>query len=176
MLRFYVSALILPLSIGFGFSTHLVSPFLNLIFVPLFFLVIAPLSLVSILIPSLESSAAHLIKLFHSGIHQIAQFLSATDPLLFLHPYVGLLLFIAMLLIFFKNGLSLKTRVFLVGSVFICAFVVGKMHSNTADGVSIRVLDVAQGDALLLDMQGKRVVIDGGGNAGGSRQLKSALF
>jgi competence protein ComEC len=172
----YISCFIFPLSLIFGFSTSFLSPVFNIFIIPLFFLILIPLIICSLLFPSIESFSEILLSLFFNSLSEIFKFMPSLDPLIGLSSGLGILMLLIFFSLFISINLKLRIRLFLILAVLVGSLPLNNLFlQNENQGIRIQMLDIGQGDGILMHMQDKKILIDGGGNIGGERQLRAAV-
>ncbi len=144
-----------PITIKNFYEINLLSPLINLIFVPLFTIIIYPLSLITFFIPKLDYSLSIIIKITESlsnkiSDHAIMLNVAAPSLIVFLIYYI---------LIYF----SLKKIKMIIILILFIFFQIQSIN-NQPYGV-ITFIDVGQGDAILIEWpyRKKVVLIDTGG-------------
>jgi len=100
----YPFILLFPLSTVYGFEIHYLSPFLNLLVIPAFFLILVPMTLISGICSKLEPMAERLLVWFFESLQNLFQILTYRNAL---PPWMGGLLIIFILLIFHPKGFVL---------------------------------------------------------------------
>ena len=145
-----------PITIYNNFSVNLLSPLLNLFFVPFVSLIIFPLSFVVLILSFLNPVYLFLINI----LEQISLFCSKIDifNLILAKPPVLVLLIYYIIIIF-----SLKNK-----KIFIVLFLLIVIHYNIKFfkvSPEVTMLDVGQGDSLLIETSFNKgnILIDTGG-------------
>ena len=147
----------IPILINNFYSINLLSPFINLIFVPFVSFIIFPLILVTFIIPVLSP----ILNLFLKILEYLSLFISKYSfNIILCHiPYYIVILYyviIFIVLINFKKG---KYKYILI--LLIMLFI----HTNVPNlSNEVHFLDVGQGDSILLRLKNKTYLIDTGGN------------
>ena len=141
------------------FSINILSIVLNMFFVPLVSVVIFPLSLLTFIFKFLSPLYIILINILES----LSILCSKIDifEINFAKPSL-LVLIIYLLLSFLSLKYFFKKKYFLIVIYIVILF----FHSNIRyfKGKSITMLDVGQGDSVLLELNDKSIMIDTGGN------------
>lgn len=153
LLSFLVSS---PITIYNNFSINLLSPILNLFFVPFVSLIIFPLSFLIFLLPLFNGVYLFLINV----LEQISLFCSNINyfNFIFARPYIYVILIYYIVIV-----LALKNKKY-----FIILFLIIIIHYNICifkKSLVVTMLDVNQGDCLLISYphnQGN-ILIDTGG-------------
>lgn len=141
------------------FSINLLSPFLNLLFVPLISYLVFPLSILTLCFPLLDPiltfilTIQEMMSLFFAGWHGFVISL----PYL---PMWGMIIFYFILHFVLKNEMK-KRGIFLL----ILFFLIQEAIPYLRGDATMTVLDVGQGDAILLELphQQGNILIDTGG-------------
>jgi competence protein ComEC len=165
---------LVPICGIFRFLIHPFSPLVNILFLPLFFFGVVPLALGSIFVPSLNAMANAATQFFFEGLQSLSTELqyfswkSHSAPVL--SGFV-LMMVVWLLAAQIRFSVRLTSLILAVGSMQLYAFVPGLAES--ARELSVEVLDVGQGDAMLLRMEDLQIVIDGGAV---SHQLEKSVL
>jgi len=172
--------LISPICFVFGLIVHPLSPILNLLIFPVFVFLIFPVAVCSKLIPFGDPCADFLVRTFYTSMNRTSAFLQMHTSTTKWPAYFIIPILISTVVLFALRPIKFKIR-FLSLSILFLTATMGSLlwypfqHSERK-GVEISVLDVGQGDALFISMEDKKIVIDGGGPALGTRQLFPALL
>lgn len=145
----------------FLMDIHLLSPLLNFVALPIFTFVIVPLLVISIPIPRLEVWLDTLFSNLLDFIQSLAEFLMSHSLSINFSPQWGSLVLITLgLLIIFE--IPTMRRVLLIYLVVIGLGFVESLNTEDVNNFRITNIDVGQGDSLLLELEGKKILIDGG--------------
>lgn len=155
-------------------SPHL---YLNLIWLPVLGFLVLPAGFAGIfisLVPGLEWLGS---AFFWTSGHVLNYFISFLDyygQKDLLHPIVTyrpawqhvMAYWLGIMLIIFSPRISMKKRSHLIGIVLlVCLTVLPAVLNSFDEKLKIRILDVGQGQAVILDLPGsKRILVDGGGS------------
>ena len=171
LIQFSLTLLMLPIQL-FAFSSFTVlSPFINFVAVPLFSLLIIPMTLLGVLLVEVSEPLAYVLL---SGadkliFHFFNLFAVTSDAYLFLSDYQGQILsFIIVTIIIIyvarKQG-GQNIRLIILFIITLCCFIPWSLwnykHKNTADWW-VEVFDVGQGLAVLVKSEGKTLLYDTG--------------
>lgn len=161
-----------PICFAFHLFVHPLSPLANLVFLPILFFWVVPLSSVSMVLPSLESLADYSVTLFFEGIEAVFRILEPITPASYIRAEWGFYLLILVVGIGSASfKLKYKWRTMAIGMFMIQIVGFFPIRARSSDRAVINVLDVGQGDGFLLDLKGFHLVIDGGGPGHGASQL-----
>ena len=156
-----ISTLIsIPIQINNFYQLNLLSIINNLIFVPIISLVIFPMSLLVLLIPSLEliyNPMVYLLENLSILISHINKFKLVFIKLPDIIYYIYLIIIIISLYQFLLNKKKYPLIIF---------FILLLIHSNynlLIKTYYLEMIDVGQGDSILLHLHNKNVLIDTGG-------------
>ena len=151
----------LPIIINNFFKINLLSPIINLLFVPLISLIIYPLSLIVLLIKPIDTVLYKLIKIIEISSLKIQNinFLNITLPHINIFTiiiYYALLT--SVLYIYQKKG---KNYLY----VFLIFLIILKNINFLNSSSSVTMIDVGQGDSLLIKLNNHKtnILIDTGG-------------
>ena len=147
----------MPILINKFNSINLLSPILNLLFVPLISFIIFPLSIVSFFIPTISS----VLNIFINILEYLTIFFSrfSINIILASMPmYIVFLYYVIIIYVLYKMRKG-KYKYLLI------IFVILLIHTNTFNlNNEIHYLDVSQGDSILLRYKyNKSILIDTGG-------------
>ena len=148
-----------PFNIYFNYSINLFSIFYNLIFVPIFNIIVFPLSLLTLILPFLDNIFYTLM----TSLENLSLFFNQFNwGILILRKISVLILIFYFLLITFVifNTLSKKK----IGLILLTFTLIIHFHINSFLKESYFIMiDVKQGDSNLLYLEGKTILIDTGG-------------
>lgn len=155
LIAFIVS---IPITINNNFSINLLSPLLNLIFVPFVTFIITPVSVMTLIIPDINNIFVFLINILES---LSAFFLKYQIELIYCHiPFYGIIIYYLMIgLVFYKpNKITISIFVLLLCIHYNIKF----FNKNPI----LTMIDVGQGDSFLIEMPHNKgnILIDTGGN------------
>lgn len=155
-------------------SPHL---YLNLIWLPVLGFVVLPAGITGLfisLIPGFAWLGNILLALSGYSLSYFIGFLDYFSGKDLLHPVITIrpwwqhimAYWFCIMLIIYGRGISMKNKKHLLGLIlFICLVVFPVIKGSSETGLKLRVLDVGQGQSVMLDLPGyKRVLIDGGGS------------
>ena len=161
LLSFYVS---IPISLCSFYQINLLGIIYNLIFVPLVSLVIFPFSLIVFIIKPLEplynslTNILECLSLFFSKI-QLGKIIFQRLPL-----FVYIIYIITILLF-----VNYKRKFFMI--ILITILIIHYLLPFFNNSTYLRVLDVGQGDSLLLHIKKKNILIDTGGSIDNKKEI-----
>ena len=144
-----------PITIKNFFEINLLSPLINLIFVPIFTIIIYPLSLITFFIPKLDYLLSIIIKITESLSNNISNYSIMLNV-----PAPNVVIFLIYYILIF---LALKKRKMIIILILFIFFQIQIINHNRY-GV-ITFIDVGQGDAILIEWpyREKVILIDTGG-------------
>lgn len=145
----------IPISLYYFYQVNVLSIVYNLFYIPYVNLVVFPLTIITFLIPIIEP----LYQLSITILEQSSLFLSKIEIGKFIFPKVGILIYLLeflFLLIYIKR----KQRKVLI---IIITIFLGHYLSFYLKEDFIKLIDVGQGDSILLFSKGKGTLIDTGG-------------
>lgn len=169
-----------PIVIYYFHLLHLLSPAANLLLVPLVSVLILPLGMLSLLLgavhPALGAWPAAIASLAAEGLFRAVEWTAGWHALLTIWPrvplwwiavYYLLILFLFIGLPRLKGLISrrlVKMLTLLAGSLFISLLLYAQTGDRWKQAGIVSVLDVGQGDAILIRTPyGRHLLIDGGG-------------
>lgn len=158
MTSFVAFIISIPITVNNNFSINIMSPIINLFFVPFITFIIFPSSLITLIIPSFNFIFNYLLIIMEK-ISIFFNFLSIN----IICPYISISLII-IYYIFIYIILKKKNKVVLVTlSIGIILFLNKNYFNKTS---SLTMLDVGQGDAFLIELDHNKgnILIDTGGN------------
>lgn len=148
----------MPVLINNFFEVNFLSIILNIIYIPFVSYILFPLSLVTVLFPSLDN----ILYMFISHFEKITDFFSNIKFLSFSICKMNIFLIIMYYLIFIyflkrKKKLIYKIIIVIISLTFLINN--GRIVNN-----EVSILDVGQGDSSLIRLKNKNILIDTGGN------------
>ena len=148
----------MPVLINNFFEVNFLGIILNIIYIPFVSYILFPLSLVTVLFPSLDN----ILYMFISYFEKITDFFSNIKFLSFSICKMNIFLIIMYYLIFIyilkrKKKLIYKIIIVIISLTFLINN--GRIVNN-----EISILDVGQGDSSLIRLKNKNILIDTGGN------------
>ena len=160
-----------PISLYNNFELNFFSPILNLMFVPLVTLIIFPLSFIVLFIPSLVTVYSALI----SVLEHISLWCSSTISYSFIFgkPFIIMIVFYYVSVVMILNDHKRK-----LGYALLSLLLVIQYNSKIfLSSVRITMLDVGQGDSLLLELPFNKgnILIDTGGLVNSSYSLSKNI-
>ena len=160
-----------PISLYNNFELNFFSPILNLVFVPLVTLIIFPLSFIVLFIPSLITVYSALI----SVLEHISLWCSSTISYSFIFgkPFIIVITFYYILVVMILNNYKRKFSYILLSLLLVTQYN-SKIFLSSA---RITMLDVGQGDSLLLELPFNKgnILIDTGGLVNSSYSLSKNI-
>ncbi len=149
----------LPFNIYFNYEINILSIFYNLIYVPIFNLVIFPVSLLTLIFPFLDNIFYFIMEILNNLSYYLNTF---TLGIIILKKisWIILILYLLMLTYIIKGLFSnKKKRLILLIIVFLIHFYINDIFPNNF----YMMIDVGQGDSSLLYSNNKAILIDTGG-------------
>ena len=148
----------MPVLINNFFEVNFLGIILNIIYIPFVSYILFPLSLVTVLFPSLDN----ILYMFISYFEKVTDFFSNIKFLSFSICKMDIFLIIMYYLIFIyilkrKKKLIYKIIIVIISLTFLINN--GRIVNN-----EVSILDVGQGDASLIRLKNKNILIDTGGN------------
>ncbi len=162
-----------PISLFNNFELNFLSPLLNLIFVPLVSFVIFPLSFVILFFPSLTI----IYEFFITILETISLWCTSNFSLIMIFgkPSIFVVIFYYLLVVFILKNMKKKLGYILLFMLFLVHFNSRLLFSSS----KITMIDVGQGDSLLIEFQHNKgiILVDTGGVVGSSYSLgKSTII
>ena len=148
----------MPVLINNFFEVNFLGIILNIIYIPFVSYILFPLSLVTVLFPSLDN----ILYMFISYFEKITDFFSNIKFLSFSICKMNIFLIIIYYIIFIyilkrKKCLVYKIIIVIISLTFLINN--GRIVNN-----EVSILDVGQGDSSLIRLKNKNILIDTGGN------------
>lgn len=148
----------MPVLINNFFEVNFLGIILNIIYIPFVSYILFPLSLVTVLFPSLDN----ILYMFISCFEKITDFFSNIKFLSFPICKMNIFLIIIYYIIFIyilkrKKKLIYKIIIVIISLIFLINN--GRIVNN-----EVSILDVGQGDSSLIRLKNKNILIDTGGN------------
>ena len=148
----------MPVLINNFFEVNFLGIILNIIYIPFVSYILFPLSLVTVLFPSLDN----ILYMFISCFEKITDFFSNIKFLSFSICKMNIFLIIIYYIIFIyilkrKKKLIYKIIIVIISLIFLINN--GRIVNN-----EVSILDVGQGDSSLIRLKNKNILIDTGGN------------
>ena len=148
----------MPVLINNFFEVNFLGIILNIIYIPFVSYILFPLSLVTVLLPSLDN----ILYMFISYFEKITDFFSNIKFLSFSICKMNIFLIIKNYIIFIyilkrKKKLIYKIIIVIISLTFLINN--GRIVNN-----EVSILDVGQGDSSLIRLKNKNILIDTGGN------------
>ena len=152
----------LPIMINNYFSINILSILLNMFFVPFVSIIIFPFSLLTFLFKFLSPIYSFLILI----LENVSVFCSKINIFEFIFCKINIFILIIYLLLSFLCLKSLFNKKYYLIVVYILILIIHSNINYFNNNISINILDVGQGDSILLRIKNKSVLIDTGGNYG----------
>ena len=149
----------IPISINSFHEINLLTPFINLLFVPLISIIIFPLSILTLIIKPLDSILLLLINILEK-LSLIISKLNINIILSHIPWYLTIIYYITIM--FFISGIRSKKTIKTIPLIVLLL-----IHTNIkqiAQENIVTMLDVGQGDSILIENLNKTILIDTGGN------------
>ena len=158
-IKLFITSLIcfiasIPIMINNFYYINIMSPFINVLFVPLISLIIFPLSLLTLILPFLDNLLYFLTNIMESLT-------------LFCNNLNVNLIMAKMNIIIFLFYYLIITLIFIKPKYFYILVIVLLLHNNIKmfnQNSYLTFIDVGQGDSILLEIKDKNILIDTGGN------------
>ncbi len=144
----------IPIMINNFYYINIMSPLINVLFVPFISLIIFPLSLLTLIFPILDN-----ILLFLLNIMESLTLLCNNFNINLIMAKIPFYLFIIYYIII--------TFIFIKPKYFYVLIIILVIHNNIKyfnKNSYLTILDVGQGDSILLEIKDKNILIDTGGN------------
>lgn len=156
LISFIVS---IPITLYFFNQLNILSIFYNLLFVPLVSILIFPSAIITLILPSFEFFFQKLIFILEKGAYffQKISFCKMIFPSI---PKVFYFLYILFITFFFLFFYQKKKRYLIPLSLLLMIHFFLPSFSNTS---YLIMIDVGQGDSILIHSKGKTMLIDTGG-------------
>lgn len=156
----------LPITLFHFYEISLLSVPLNLLFVPFISFIIFPLSLVSLFLHSIPLIGVFLISvldyliIFSNYVLELVSNFSIFSVVFGKPTFLWTILFSAVLIIlFFKIESKQKCSITIVCLLSLLVF----QYIDTDNSIKVTLIDVGQGDCILLQMKSENYMIDTGG-------------
>ena len=148
----------MPVLINNFFEVNFLGIILNIIYIPFVSYILFPLSLVTVLFPSLDN----ILYMFISYFEKITDFFSNIKFLSFSICKMNIFLIIIYYIIFIyilkrKKSLVYKIIIAIISLIFL-------INNGRIVNSEVSILDVGQGDSSLIRLKNKNILIDTGGN------------
>ena len=148
----------MPVLINNFFEVNFLGIILNIIYIPFVSYILFPLSLVTVLFPSLDN----ILYMFISYFEKITDFFSNIKFLSFSICKMNIFLIIMYYIIFIyilkrKKSLVYKIIIAIISLTFL-------INNGIIVNNEVSILDVGQGDSSLIRLKNKNILIDTGGN------------
>jgi len=155
LIAFIVS---IPITINNNFSINLLSPLLNLIFVPFVTFIITPISIMTLIIPDINTVFVFLTNILE---YLSAFFLKYQVEIIYCHiPFYGIIIYYLIIGLMFYKPNKITITIFIL---LLCIHYNLKFFNKNP---ILTMIDVGQGDSFLLEMPHNKgnILIDTGGN------------
>ena len=148
----------MPVLINNFFEVNFLCIILNIIYIPFVSYILFPLSLVTVLFPSLDN----ILYMFISHFEKITDFFSNIKFLSFSICKMNIFFIIMYYIIFIyilkrKKSLVYKIIIAIISLIFL-------INNGRIVNSEVSILDVGQGDSSLIRLKNKNILIDTGGN------------
>lgn len=159
---FYISfisfIISIPITVNHNFSINILSPILNLFFVPFVSYIIFPLSILTMFINNLMPILDILLSILEK-----VSILASDYKLEIIIPHMNLymiIIYYLLVLLFFRSN----KKIFLFFIVLMLLFYSNKKYFN--NNYIVTMIDVGQGDSILMELPNNKanILIDTGGN------------
>lgn len=145
----------LPISLYYFYQINLLSILYNLFYIPLMTIIFFPLTLITLLVPLIEPIYQLCINIFEKTSLR----LSTIKIFILIFPKVSIIIYLSYLILIFLI-LKKKTTKFKIIFFFLLLI---HYFSPLLIKDFIKIIDVGQGDSILLYSKGKSALIDTGG-------------
>lgn len=149
----------IPISLYNFYQINILSILYNLFFVPYVSIIVFPITLITVFIPLLLPIYEILIKILETISLTISSIKILTPIFPRVHIIIYLLYYI--LIIIFIKGLVTKNKKLFLPLLLLLTIHYLSPYLN--QGLSVEIIDVGQGDSLLITLKNKTVLIDTGG-------------
>ena len=151
-----ISSLIsLPISLSNYFQFNLLTPFYNLVFVPLVSIIVFPIAILSIFLKFLDIPLYLLLKI----LEYISNFFIRINSLIYFYKPSFVLITVYYILIILVLKYHKKTFIFLLISLILFHYNINVLLPKSY----ILFIDVGQGDSILIHNKNKNILVDTGG-------------
>ncbi len=144
----------IPIMINNFYYINIISPFINVVFVPLISLIIFPLSIITLIFPILDN----LLFILLNFMEYLTIFCNNFNINLIMAKIPFYLFIIYYIII---------TFIFIKPKYFYILIIILFIHNNIKyfnKNSYLTIIDVGQGDSILLEIKDKNILIDTGGN------------
>ena len=158
----------IPISIRVNYSINLLTPFFNMFFVPFVTYLFIPILIISFLFPFLDFILTFLINILEKS----SLFLNDIDNFTLIFKYENIFITIIYYVIFYFVFKNCKTRKFIIVLVLGIHYFYPSLIKNDF----VEILDVGQGDSILITLDNKHILVDTGGLYGSDKILNYVLL
>ena len=148
----------MPVLINNFFEVNFLGIILNIIYIPFVSYILFPLSLVTVLFPSLDN----ILYMFISYFEKITDFFSNIKFLSFSICKMNIFLIIMYYIIFIYNLKRKKKLIYKI--IIVIISLIFLINNGRIVNSEVSILDVGQGDSSLIRLKNKNILIDTGGN------------
>lgn len=145
----------LPISLYYFYQINLLSILYNLFYIPLMTIIFFPLTLITLLVPLVEPIYQLCINIFE----KTSLYLSTIKIFILIFPKVSIIIYLSYLILIF---LILKKKTTKFKIIFFFLLLIHYFYPLLIKDF-IKIIDVGQGDSILLYSKGKSALIDTGG-------------
>lgn len=145
----------LPISLYYFYQINLLSILYNLFYIPLMTIIFFPLTLITLLVPLVEPIYQICINIFE----KTSLYLSTIKIFVLIFSKVSIIIYLSYLILIF---LMLKKQTIKFKIIFFFLLLIHYFYPLLIKDF-IKIIDVGQGDSILLYSKGKSVLIDTGG-------------
>lgn len=145
----------IPISLYYFYQINLLSILYNLFYIPLMTVIFFPLTLITLLIPFLEP----IYQIFINIFEKTSLYLSNIKIFVLIFSKVSLIIYLSYLVLIF---LILKKQTTKFKAIFFFLLLIHYFYPLLIKDF-IKIIDVGQGDSILLYSKGKSALVDTGG-------------
>ena len=168
-IKIFITSLIsflvgIPISINASFELNIISPILNIFFVPVISLIIFPLTLLTAFIPFLDSLTYFLMSL----VEKLSIFCSYINIFKIIMPYMNVKVIIIYYLLFIFLMFKIRKKKYKYLLTIIIFLLIHYNQNYFRNYTTLTMLDVGQGDSTLIIFPNNKgtFLIDTGGKVG----------
>lgn len=154
----------IPIILKNFFEINILTPLINIVFIPIFTLIIFPLSIFTFLFPVTDNLLYYIIQI----TEEISRIISTLSPIIISRPMSGMLIIIYYF--FLLKIKKIKTK------VIVATIIIIFNNINIISHQRITFIDVDQGDSILIEISNKVVLIDTGGKYGSYSIAKDRII
>ena len=155
-----ISSLVsIPIMINSYGSINIISFIYNIFYVPFLSFILFPLSLVTLICPLFDS----LLKILSNILESTSLYLSNIKPFIIILKHISLPIFIGYYLLITFILVKIKNKKYYFIVLLVIVISIHSNYNSIFKSTSVTILDVGQGDSILLTLHNKTILIDTGG-------------